>query len=258
MNGRATRRSVLAGLLLAVTCGALRASGEPAPRAMPPLRVLFVGNSYTFVNDLPGMFARLAAAGGFEVQTAMVAPGGWTLAQHAASAETLQAIRGTRWHYVVLQEQSVVPAVERERAEHMVPAVRTLAREIADSGGAPLLYMTWGRRDGLPSAGYGDFAAMQSALSEAFVAIARELGIGLAPVGAAWREAHARDPRIDLWQSDGSHPTVEGTYLAACVFYATMFKRSPVGLAYVAGLPAEQARVLQSVATDVTSRQRSR
>ena len=250
------RRSPALGLL-AIALAAAPASAQPAPGAIPPLRVLFVGNSYTSVNDLPATFAALAGAGGFEVRTGIAAPGGWTLAQHAASAETLAAIRGNRWHWVVLQEQSVVPAVARERDERMLPAVRALAREIAAVGGAPLLYMTWGRRDGLPSAGYGDYAALQRALSGAYLGIARELGIGVAPVGLAWNDARSRAPEIALWQADGSHPTVQGTYLAACVFYAAILRRSPVGVAYAGGLALGQARVLQEVAADAVARVRA-
>jgi hypothetical protein len=252
------RRSHLPWLLLALACSATAASPDPVSRDTPPLRVLFVGNSYTYVNDLPAMFARLAEAGGFSVETAMAAAPGWTLADHAASGQTLQAIRGTRWQYVVLQEQSAVPVIERERVERMYPAVRSLVREIAGVGAAPLLFMTWGHRDGLPGTGCENFGAMQRTLSEAYTRIAGELGIGVVAVGNVWREARVRDPRIGLWQSDGSHPTVQGSYLAACVFYATIFKRSPEGLTYAACLPADQVSVLQSLAANVLLKGRAR
>src|SRR5437879_3318031 len=75
-------------------------------------RVLFIGNSYTFVNDLPGTFAGLAAAGGHRVQTGMLASGGATLEAHAADPATARALASTRWSGVVLQEQSEIPAVE--------------------------------------------------------------------------------------------------------------------------------------------------
>ena len=72
--------------------------------------VLFLGNSYTFVNDLPGTFAALAASGGHSVGTRTLAQGGETLAQHAASAADAAAITSGHWDYVVLQEQSEIPA----------------------------------------------------------------------------------------------------------------------------------------------------
>jgi hypothetical protein len=73
-------------------------------------RVLFLGNSYTYVNDLPITFARLAQSGGHSVEVGMVANGGETLSQHAAAADDAGKISSQRWSYVVLQEQSDTPA----------------------------------------------------------------------------------------------------------------------------------------------------
>src|SRR5678816_986615 len=75
-------------------------------------RVLFIGNSYTYVNDLPGTFAKLARATGHDVVTGMVAAGGATLGQHASATTTKRAIDSLRWDYVVIQEQSQIPSVE--------------------------------------------------------------------------------------------------------------------------------------------------
>ena len=80
----------------------------------------------------------------------------------------------------------------------------------------------------------------------------------MAPVGYAWMMELRKNPQTELWQEDGSHPTLEGTYLAACVFYAAIFDQSPVGLAYQAGLPAETALELQSMAEQVVFENRAR
>jgi hypothetical protein len=72
--------------------------------------------------------------------------------------------------------------------------------------------------------------------------------VPVAPVGYAWSAAYAQDPNLDLWQADGSHPTELGTYLAACVFYAAIFGRSPEGSSYVGGVPGDTARILQATA----------
>jgi hypothetical protein len=205
---------------------------------------LFVGNSYTYVNNLPGMFAQLAQSGGRQVFVDSVAPGGWTLAQHAASGQTLNKIADGRWNFVVLQEQSIVPAVEPSRTRDMYPAVRLLNDKIQNAGARTVLYMTWGRRDGLAQFGFQNYSDMQEQLIQGYSGIAEELGALLAPVGEAWR----REPTPDLWQGDGSHPSLKGTYLAACVFYAAIFQQSPEGLAFTAGLPEETARRLQALA----------
>ena len=130
----------------------------------------------------------------------------------------------------------------------MVPAVRLLDGKIANGGAETVLFMTWASRAGLPSAGYEDYAAMQAAIEAGYLAVAGEMGAMVAPVGAVWQRALEEHPELELWQRDGSHPSSEGTYLAACVFYATLLGTSPEGASYLAGLPEETARFLQSVA----------
>lgn len=215
------------------------------------LRILFVGNSYTSVNDLPEMFARLAKAGGHSVETGMVAPGGWTLSAHARSAETLNRLKSSKWDIVVLQEQSQVPATEPARTETMYPAGRVLVRQIKDVGATPIFFVTWARRDGWAENGLPGYEAMQFQISRGYLGIAQELGVPAAPVGEAWLTAKRQHPELELWQGDGSHPSEQGTYLAACVFYATIFRQSPEGLRYSAHVPNETALVLQRTAADV-------
>jgi len=216
----------------------------------PVLHVLFIGNSYTYVNDLPGMFSELACAGGHQVETGMAAEGGWTLADHVASVDTFQKLKAQQWDYVVLQEQSQIPAVENYRDQVMYPAVRTLVSKIKELGEQPYLFLTWGHRDGFPETNLQNYNDMQYQLSVGYGTIARELGVQVVPVGNAWYQAVTQDNPIDLWQSDGSHPNEEGTYLAACVFYAQIFQESPVGLSYRAGISQDIAKGLQTLAAN--------
>jgi hypothetical protein len=211
-------------------------------------RVLFVGNSYTFVNDLPGMFVQLAWSGGHAVQTGMSAPGGWRLADHVGSADTLEKIKSAQWDYVVLQEQSEIPASEQARTAQMYPAARQLVSQIRKSNATPIFFLTWAHRDGWPENGLNSYADMQLQINYGYLGIAQELDVPIAPVGVAWSTIHSENPQLDLWQQDGSHPTEQGTYLAACVFYAVIFRQSPEGLKYHAGLSNEIAESLQTVA----------
>ena len=219
-----------------------------------PLRILFIGNSYTYVNDLPGMFSKLACAGGHKVETTMVANGGWTLAQHASSSDTLNVLNQRKWDWVILQEQSEIPAVEYQRNGSMYPAIRQMVTRIKANGSQPLLFLTWGHRDGLPEAGYPTYNDMQAQLDLGYLRIAQELKINFVPVGYAWGLARIRPHPIDLWQGDGSHPNEAGTYLAACVFYAQIFQQNPQGLAYWADLPQDTVQTLQSLAWSAVSK----
>ena len=250
--------------LVACTTPTPPASLEPTPTAAAqvtpastltavtaePIEVLFVGNSLTFFNDLPDMFAELTRSAGQEIEVDMVAEGGWALADHAQSSATLEKIQRGSWDYVVLQEKSRLPAIPGLRNEYMVPAVRLLDEQISESGAETILFMTWGNRDGLPEAGYEDYVKMQSQIQAGYLEIGGELGAIVAPVGVAWQSAIEREPKSNLWQMDGIHPSREGTFLAANVFYALIFQQSPEGLIYNGDLTEETTQVLQAVAAD--------
>jgi len=251
MNRTVSRLLLLClGILLALGAfGLVRAAGAScSPLASTPcVRVLFLGNSYTYVNDLPTVFRDLARAGGQNVETGMVANGGETLAQHAASPVSLDAIRGSSWRFVVLQEQSEIPALASTWQSQVFPAAETLVAAIRATSATPILLETWAHRDGWPEQGL-DRAAMQAAISEGYRLLGANLGVAVAPAGDAWETVLRDDPTIDLWQADGSHPSPAGTYLAACALYASIFKISPVGNSDLAHLPPDVARVLQIAA----------
>lgn len=249
------RRLLPACFLLLACCAC-----SPAPqcdRSRDPracLRVLFIGNSYTFANDLPATLAALARAGGHKLETGMLANGGWTLAQHAASPATLEQLAAQRWDYVVLQEQSQAPAAERSRAASMYPAARALVEKIRQARATPLLFQTWAHRTGWPEQGMPTYASMQVQIGAGYREIAGELKVRVVPAGDAWAASLARDPAAELWQADGSHPSEQGTYLAACVFYAALFGESPEGLSYRGNLSKESAQQLQAIAADTVLR----
>ncbi len=211
-------------------------------------RVLFIGNSYTSVNDLPDTFADLAWAGGHRVQTEALDEGGWTLQEHLAAPETETTLAAEHWNAVVLQEQSQIPSLAIDRTQMMYPAATKLVAEVRAHSAQPILYLTFAHQDGWPEEGLADYPTMQTAIDTGYLGIAGQLDVPVAPVGVAWEAVVSQASHPAMWQSDGSHPTVSGTYLAACVFYATIFRQSPVGLGDDDGLPAAQAHDLQSVA----------
>jgi hypothetical protein len=213
-------------------------------------RVLFIGNSYTYVNDLPNTFANLARAGGHKTEVGMSAQGGWFLADHVKSSDTIAKINSEKWKFVVLQEQSEVPSMQQSRAQEMYPAARVLVSDIEAVGAKPIFFVTWAHRDGWPENGMPSYASMQAQIDNGYTLTAQAFNVPVAPVGFAWQAVRNLYPQINLWQSDGSHPTEEGTYLAACVFYADIFRQSPEGLSYQASLPANTAQALQKAAAD--------
>jgi hypothetical protein len=214
----------------------------PSPaRADDPVHVLWIGNSYTYVNDLPKMVGELAKAG---KQRPLVqereTPGGCTLEKHWKDGKALEKLRARKWDFVVLQEHSLRPLKEREA---MFDAATKFDAEIRKQGGKTLLYLTWARANAPEN---------QEKLTKAYLDLAVKLKAQVVPVGVAWAKALAADKARLLHQADKSHPTPTGTYLAACVFYATLFGKTPEGLPdKPGGLTDEDARKLQTIAWQV-------
>ncbi len=219
-------------------------------------RILFIGNSHTYMNDVPRLVANLAASGGHPVTTAMSAPGGYTLLQHTTYQPSLDLIAQGGWDYVSLQEQSLYPVIDYYRFNSFYPAARFLDSLITERGYETILYMTWGRaRIGSYSIGgyytifFNGFFHMQDSVSASFYMLGDELGCPVVPAGDAWATAMHADTSLFLWQADSLHATLPGSYLAACTFYATLFHASPVGLPYwPAGMTQEEALFYQQMA----------
>jgi hypothetical protein len=211
-------------------------------------RVFFVGNSYTAVNDLPTVFANLAWSGGHRVETGVEAPNGWTFVDHKVSAGLDKSLNAAKWDIVVLQEQSQISSVEFLRQSDMYPAAHDLVARIRAAGAQPMFFLTWAHRDGWPVNGLPDYTSMQSAIDDGYLFIAGQEHAAVAPVGFAWKALVDQESNPGLWQDDGSHPTIKGTYLAACVFYASIFQASPAGLKYHSDLSDGDASQAQDTA----------
>lgn len=217
--------------------------------------VLFIGNSYTYVNDLPSMFRQIALSLGDTVNTTMQAPGGYTFANHSFDPATQNAIASQQWDYVVLQEQSQLGALPTNETFSNIRAT-DLAYDIQASSECayPVFFMTWGRKNGdaqnCPQ--YPEvctYEGMQQALRNNYTQFALENEGYVSPVGWAWKHVRDTHPDIELYQADESHPTVSGTYLAACVFYCTLFRQSCVGASFVSTLQPDSAAILQGIAS---------
>ena len=237
--------------LIAVAVGPLRAlvPGCMFAASGSCIRILFIGNSYTSVNDLPATVMRLAQSNGLAVEVSAVDPPGATLLFHISSQSVFKVISGTAWTAVVLQEASQIPSVADLRDEAMIPAETALVSAVRAAGARPYLFEAWAHRDGWAERNLSR-AAMQAAIADSYARVSLSLGVDVAPVGSAWKRAETEAPQIELWQADGSHPTKAGTYLAACVLYRTVLGLSPVGIAESDGLSSADAAILQQIAAE--------
>jgi len=204
------------------------------------VRILFIGNSYSARNDLPGLVARLAKERGVVVEHRLISAGGASLRQHLNAGTALAAIAEESYDIVVLQEQSTLPV---KNAARMHDSVRDFHAAIEAAGARTALYMTWARSDA-PEA--------QQVLTKAYATIAAELGAELVPVGMVWERFLRTHEHPLLHDDDKSHPAPAGSYLAACVFLISLLGEDPVGIdAPVKGLDADTAALLRQAAWDI-------
>ena len=207
----------------------------------PGARVLFIGNSFTARNNLPGLIAQLAAARGTRVEHRLISAGGASLRNHWNAGNARKAIDDGRYDYVVLQEQSTLPV---KNAKRMHENIRLFDEAITAAGAKTILYMTWARQHAPQS---------QQAITDAYTSIGRELGATVVPAGLAWQRLLRKHDQPALHDKDGSHPTLAGSYLAACVFLAVLFEENPAGIDVdVAGLNARDRILLQNTAWQAT------
>lgn len=216
------------------------------------LSVLFVGNSYTYVNDLPNMFLNLTQSLGDNALIDSKTNGGYTFQNHLSDPLTDTKIGSQAWDYVVIQGQSQEPSFpyDQVNTNTLPPAVQLADSVYANNYCSQVMYfMTWGRQVGDPQwDSINTFDKMNVRLRNAYLRISDSAEASVSPVGVAWKYVRDNYPTINLYSGDGSHPSVEGSYLAACTFYASLFRKSPVGATYTAGLTATVAGQLQEAA----------
>jgi hypothetical protein len=212
--------------------------------AQTPQRVLFLGNSYTYVNNLPTLIANMAHANKDTLYYDANLIGGFTFNNHFNDPTSKAKIALGNWDYVVLQAQSQEPSFSpaQVNAQTLPYALKLDSLvQVADPCAVPVFYETWGRKNGDASncAFYPPvctYAGMQNRLRDSYKFFTDTTKGIMAPVGEAFRSSIAQSPTLNLYSSDESHPSLEGSYLAAAVFYEVLFKKSVVSNTYNPGL----------------------
>jgi len=195
------------------------------------MNILFIGNSYTFYNDLPSMFEGLAKENGKNVCTFSITEGGRRLIkfqdQEDPYTKKLESLLAKEYFDVVfLQEQSILPASEYETffsgVEHLVYKLKDNAKRI-------ILYSTWGRKNGSPDLENRGWTneSMTAILANAYEKAADALGLEVSYVGKAFKRASDASVNLELHDPDKSHPSYAGSVLAALTHYKQVFGKLP-------------------------------
>ncbi len=174
-----------------------------------PLKLLFIGNSHTYVNDLPALVRELAREDGCEAQVVMIAHGGWYLFQHVKEPDVRFNIRFGGYDYVILQEHSH----PFDRIEDYKEAAETLAGWAREAGARPVIYGTCAMEAQEPE---------QERMNRVNRELAEELGAVLAPVGESWWDYKRSHPELKLYAEDGAHASLSGSEYAAKVIWGAI------------------------------------
>ena len=272
----------LAALALAFASLGAAEPAHPKAEGEKPVRILFIGNSYTMVHDLPAHVEAFLESKGRKAEVGRYLAGGTSLRDHWYHNEGTEAPKPTLapaparkgeldkllveqgpWDYVVLQGQSVeaLPGQPREFDKYAAKLVAKI--RAAQPEAKPVFYLTWARQD-MPE--------QQAEITKAYAATAKANKALLVPAGEAWKDAFAAREGLVLHEADRSHPNPKGTYLTACVFHAVLTGESPVGLPArmesrkedgktkgregkpLCDVPAEEAKFLQEVAWKTAQR----
>jgi hypothetical protein len=241
------RRTFCWGLLLVAAAPACRLESQDPPS---PARVLFIGNSLTYFNDLPTLMTRLAdQVGDSALETAMVARPDYSLSDHWNEGTALAELRAKRWDYVVMQQG---PSSLPENAELLRVWAERFDPVVRKAGAQPVLYMVW------PSLSR---ASDLERVRESYRAAAAEVNGIFAPAGDALGLARAADPLAPVYGPDGFHPSLEGSYVAAVVLLARVRGIEPGSLPPVipgSPLAEPEVRALQRAAAAALARNPAR
>lgn len=220
-----------------------------------PIKVLFVGNSYIYVNNLPQVLISAANSTNNGIQADQSVKGGYTLKLHSQDTNTLSKIKKGIWDYVVLQEQSQLPATEQKNVEtEVLPYAHFLDSLVHHYNPTckTIFYSTWGRKSGDSLASpFQTYEWMDSLLTLRYTLMAKKNHATLSPVGAVWKHIRKKHPSIDLYHKDGSHPSEAGTYAAACCFYSILLKKDPTTINFTSNINESDALNIRNAVKEI-------
>jgi len=217
--------------------------------------VLFIGNSLTFSNNMPFKFKEIAESFGRKVYVDTLVKRGMNLNYHSNQKRTYKKIKSRKWDFIVIQGQSTEFAKPADVINvNSKPYAKILMDSIRKNSGCTkiLFYETWGYKNGIDSLPLiSNYNLMQSVIEREYLRLADVFSTGVVPVGAVWRRIRDKHPAINLYHEDLYHPSKEGSYLAACAFYTSIFRVSAVNNTSKSTLPKDVRYGIELISAQV-------
>ena len=195
------------------------------------MKVLFIGNSYTYYNEMPQLFEKLCRDNGKDVKVYSVTKGGRKLINYQDPEDPItqkidQLLEGQRYDFCFIQEQSVLPAADPDL---FFEGARFVVNKVKNHVSQFIMYATWGRKSGSETLAKHNWTTeeMNAQLLFSYRKVAESVGAKVSPVGSSFLKVTLSNPEINLHNPDFSHPSYHGSCLAALTHYYTLFEEFP-------------------------------
>lgn len=200
-----------------------------AAKCNRPLKILFIGNSYTYRNHMPKMFMKIAHAHGKKIEVHWNVKGKTSFYRHSLRPNLYKAIKWKKWDYVVLQGSS------RDMLKNnsifygkTIPALDKIISTIKNNHSKTkiLFFMTWAYKKGYKKfKNSNTHFKMIRVISNKYKNLANRYNGEVIPIGLVWEKLIFKNKIQDLYKKDNAHPSIVGSYVTACCFYSKIFNR---------------------------------
>ncbi len=230
--------------------GMANAQNGEEVKKFPPMRVLFIGNSYTHMNSMPKLFEKMAKFKGIHIEVTMSAKSNHTFKMHSERKDLFRDIKKHKWDYVILQGFSrELMHDEKTIDSASIPYFQQILDSIYQNNPCTnvLLYMTWGYENGYKyREDVNTYIKMSDKIKEGYLYLSKRFNLPVVPVGDVYRMIRERDPSISLYREDHMHPTIYGSFTIASSFYAAIFDKNPYGSYMPKEVSKEKAKLIQN------------
>lgn len=216
--------------------------------------VLFIGNSLTYYNNLPGMLENLAIQNNNSILVDRKTVPGASLLALLNNQSVIDKINEKTWDYIILQSNDITAFPDMYHYEiNTLTSFKNIITNNCEN--TKIIYpMLWGFRNGIYVPGDEVFYTYEEYFEKIYVGtlyIADQLDLLIAPIGLAWKQVREENPAIELFAADNCHPALKGSYIGACVYFSVIFQESSVGLNYYNSIPESEALLMQNISSNV-------